>query len=164
MNKALIFELAAARFITERAASALPRSARQLQESSCPGDRMRCDLRGPASSTARLTCSSRSSPIPATAAEDLLEIIMRRYERASTIRGGLGQAAWRHARGLSAMLDRLLRHGHVLKCGPKSWRNKSHHLLQEEPCEGLDSSRLDAHLNWFRSVHHRPVFGSNILA
>jgi hypothetical protein len=24
----------------------------------------------------------------------------------------------------SAMLDRLLHHGHVLKCGPRSWRTK----------------------------------------
>jgi hypothetical protein len=26
---------------------------------------------------------------------------------------------------LSAMLDRLLHHGHVLKCGPRSWRTKT---------------------------------------
>ncbi len=26
---------------------------------------------------------------------------------------------------VSAMLDRLLHHGHVLKCGPRSWRTKS---------------------------------------
>jgi hypothetical protein len=26
--------------------------------------------------------------------------------------------------GPSAMLDRLLHHGHVLKCGPRSWRTK----------------------------------------
>jgi DNA replication protein DnaC len=26
---------------------------------------------------------------------------------------------------VSAMLDRLLHHGHVLKCGPKSWRTKT---------------------------------------
>ncbi len=25
----------------------------------------------------------------------------------------------------SAMLDRLLHHGHVLKCGPRSWRTKT---------------------------------------
>ena len=25
---------------------------------------------------------------------------------------------------VSAMLDRLLHHGHVLKCGPRSWRTK----------------------------------------
>ena len=37
--------------------------------------------------------------LPLTAAEELLELIMRRYERASV------------------MLDRLLHHGHLLKCG-----------------------------------------------
>ncbi len=64
--------------------------------------------------------------LPLTAAEDLLEIIMRRYERASTIVTSnrpvedwgklLGDAA-----AVSAMLDRLLHHGHLLKCGPRSW-------------------------------------------
>lgn len=68
--------------------------------------------------------------LPLTAAEDLLEIIMRRYERASTIVTSnrpvedwgklLGDAA-----AVSAMLDRLLHHGHVLKCGPRSWRTKT---------------------------------------
>ena len=45
--------------------------------------------------------------LPHTASEDLLEIIMRRYER------------------FSAMLDRLVHHGHVLKCGSRSWRTKT---------------------------------------
>ena len=68
--------------------------------------------------------------LPQTAAEDLLEIIMRRYERASTLLTSnrpvddwgklLGDVA-----AVSAMLDRLLHHGHVLKCGPKSWRTKT---------------------------------------
>lgn len=68
--------------------------------------------------------------LPMTAAEDLLEIIMRRYERASTLLTSnrpvedwgklLGDTA-----AVSSMLDRLLHHGHVLKCGPKSWRVKS---------------------------------------
>ena len=68
--------------------------------------------------------------LPPTAAEDLLEIIMRRYERASTLLTTnrpvddwgklLGDVA-----AVSAMLDRLLHHGHVLKCGPKSWRTKT---------------------------------------
>jgi len=26
---------------------------------------------------------------------------------------------------VSAMLDRLLHHGHVLKCGPRTWRTKT---------------------------------------
>ncbi len=68
--------------------------------------------------------------LPLTAAEDLLEIVMRRYERASTLVTSnrpvedwgklLGDAA-----AVSAMLDRLLHHGHVLKCGPRSWRTKT---------------------------------------
>jgi len=68
--------------------------------------------------------------LPLTAAEDLLEIVMRRYERASTLLTSnrpvedwgklLGDVA-----AVSAMLDRLLHHGHVLKCGPRSWRTKT---------------------------------------
>jgi DNA replication protein DnaC len=68
--------------------------------------------------------------LPATAAEDLLEIVMRRYERASTLLTSnrpiddwgklLGDTA-----AVTAMLDRLLHHGYVLKCGPRSWRTKT---------------------------------------
>jgi len=68
--------------------------------------------------------------LPLTAAEDLLEIIMRRYERASTLLTSnrpvedwgklLGDVA-----AVTAMLDRLLHHGHLLKCGPRSWRTKA---------------------------------------
>jgi DNA replication protein DnaC len=68
--------------------------------------------------------------LPMTAAEDLLEIVMRRYERASTLLTSnrpvedwgklLGDVA-----AVSAMLDRLLHHGHVLKCGPRSWRTRT---------------------------------------
>jgi len=68
--------------------------------------------------------------LPATAAEDLLEIVMRRYERASTLLTSnrpiddwgklLGDTA-----AVTAMLDRLLHHGHILKCGPRSWRTKT---------------------------------------
>ena len=41
---------------------------------------------------------------------------------------GLGQAA-RRCRRSEPMLDRLLHHGHVLKCGPRSWRTKTTHRL-----------------------------------
>jgi DNA replication protein DnaC len=68
--------------------------------------------------------------LPSTAAEELLEIVMRRYERASTLLTSnrpvedwgklLGDTA-----AVTAMLDRLLHHGHVLKCGPRSWRTKT---------------------------------------
>jgi DNA replication protein DnaC len=68
--------------------------------------------------------------VPLTAAEDLLEIVMRRYEKASTLMTSnrpvddwgkiLGDTA-----ALSSMLDRLLHHGHLSKCGLKSWRTKA---------------------------------------
>jgi DNA replication protein DnaC len=68
--------------------------------------------------------------LPLTAAEDLLEIVMRRYERASTLLTSnrpvedwgklLGDTA-----AVGSMLDRLLHHGQVLKCGPRSWRTQT---------------------------------------
>jgi DNA replication protein DnaC len=74
--------------------------------------------------------------LPATAAEDLLEIVMRRYERASTLLTSnrpvedwgklLGDTA-----AVAAMLDRLLHHAHLLKCGPRSWRTKLQTDLQD---------------------------------
>lgn len=75
--------------------------------------------------------------LPHTAAEDLLELVMRRYERASTILTSnrpvddwgklLGDTA-----AVTALLDRLLHHAHVLKCGPRSWRTKVHADLQRQ--------------------------------
>ncbi len=75
--------------------------------------------------------------LPHTAAEDLLELIMRRYERASTLLTSnrpvddwgkvLGDTA-----AVTALLDRLLHHAHVLKCGPRSWRTKIHTDLRQE--------------------------------
>jgi DNA replication protein DnaC len=77
--------------------------------------------------------------LPLTAAEELLELIMRRYERASALVTSnrpvedwgklLGDAA-----AVSAMLDRLLHHGHLLKCGPRSWRTRTD--LPAEPAAG----------------------------
>ena len=69
--------------------------------------------------------------LPATAAEDLLEIIMRRYERCSTmLTSNRPVEDWGKLLGdtaaVTAMLDRLLHHGHVLKCGPRSWRTRTH--------------------------------------
>ncbi len=54
---------------------------------------------------------------------------MRRYERASTmITSNRPVDDWGKPLGdslsVTAMLDRLLHHGHVLKCGPRSWRTK----------------------------------------
>lgn len=75
--------------------------------------------------------------LPHTAGEDLLELIMRRYERASTILTSnrpvddwgklLGDTA-----AVTALLDRLLHHAHVLKCGPRSWRTKLQTDLRTE--------------------------------
>jgi DNA replication protein DnaC len=75
--------------------------------------------------------------LPHTAAEDLLEVVMRRYERASTLLTSnrpvddwgklLGDTA-----AVTALLDRLLHHAHVLKCGPRSWRTKVHTDLRQE--------------------------------
>ena len=67
--------------------------------------------------------------LPQTAAEDLLEIVMRRYERTSTLlTSNRPVDDWgkllADVAAVGAMLDRLLHHGHVLKCGPKSWRTK----------------------------------------
>jgi DNA replication protein DnaC len=75
--------------------------------------------------------------LPHTAAEDLLEVAMRRYERASTLLTSnrpvddwgklLGDTA-----AVTALLDRLLHHAHVLKCGPRSWRTKVQTDLRTE--------------------------------
>jgi DNA replication protein DnaC len=67
--------------------------------------------------------------LPPTAAEDLLELVMRRYERASTLfTSNRPVEDWGKVLGdapaIAAMLDRLLHHGHVLKCGPRSWCTK----------------------------------------
>jgi DNA replication protein DnaC len=75
--------------------------------------------------------------LPQTAAEDLLEIIMRRYERASTlITSNRPVDDWGKLLGdtaaVAAFLDRLLHHAHVLTCGPRSWRTR----LQGERSEG----------------------------
>jgi DNA replication protein DnaC len=69
--------------------------------------------------------------LPATAAEDLLEIVMRRHERTSTLMTSNRPVEdWGKLLGdtpaVAAMLDRLLEHGHVLRCGPRSWRMRRH--------------------------------------
>lgn len=78
--------------------------------------------------------------LPATAAEDLLEIVMRRYERASTvITSNRPVEDWGKLLGdtaaVAAMLDRLLHHAHVLKFGPRSWRTKTADLKSGEVAE-----------------------------
>ena len=86
--------------------------------------------------------------LPHTAAEDLLEIIMRRYERASTLLTSnrpvddwgklLGDTA-----AVTALLDRLLHHAHVLKCGPRSWRTKVQTDLRTEDGDEVELTSLD---------------------
>jgi DNA replication protein DnaC len=71
--------------------------------------------------------------LPPTAAEDLLEIVMRRYERASTLlTSNRPVEDWGKLLGdnttVTALLDRLLHHAHVLKCGPGSWRGRGANL------------------------------------
>ena len=88
--------------------------------------------------------------LPMAAAEDLLEIVMRRYERASTLLTSnrpvddwgklLGDSA-----AVTAMLDRLLHHGHVLKCGPRSWRTKTD-LPPQEAAE--ENNLVPGHFRW----------------
>ena len=75
--------------------------------------------------------------LPTTAAEDLLELIMRRYERASTLlTSNRPVDDWGKLLGdnaaVSALLDRLLHHAHVLQCGPKSWRTHNAQSLTKE--------------------------------
>lgn len=76
--------------------------------------------------------------LPPTAAEDLLEIVMRRYERTSTLlTSNRPVEDWGQLLGdtaaVTALLDRLLHHAHVLKCGPKSWRTRLRTDLPSEP-------------------------------
>lgn len=68
--------------------------------------------------------------LPATAAEDLLELVMRRYERVSTlITSNRPVEDWGKLLGdtaaVAAMLDRLLHHAHLVKFGPRSWRTRA---------------------------------------
>jgi DNA replication protein DnaC len=73
--------------------------------------------------------------LPSQAGEELLELIMRRYEKASTIlTSNRPVEDWGKVLGdnaaVTAMLDRMLHHGHVIKCGPRSYRtaNRTAHL------------------------------------
>ena len=102
--------------------------------------------------------------LPHTAAEDLLELIMRRYERASTLLTSnrpvddwgklLGDTA-----AVTALLDRLLHHAHVLKCGPRSWRTKVHTDLRTEEANEVELTGLGrAGKCRICTVHKLPVF------
>ena len=76
--------------------------------------------------------------LPVTAAEDLLELVMRRYERVSTIiTSNRPVEDWGKVLGdvaaTSAMLDRLLHHCHVVTCGPRSYRTRATMKFEQEP-------------------------------
>jgi DNA replication protein DnaC len=159
MNRALVYELATARFVSQREdalflgppgtgkshlAQAIGRAAIQqgfrvvyreahtlieeIADATLDGTRKEylADL---AAVPLLIIDDLGMRKLPHTAAEDLLELVMRRYERASTVLTSnrvvddwgklLGDTA-----AVTALLDRLLHHAHVLKCGPRSWRTK----------------------------------------
>ena len=167
MNRALVYDLATARFIAQREdalftgppgtgkshlAQAIGRSAIQqgyrviyreahtlieeITDATIGGTRKQylADL---ASVPLLIIDDLGMRKLPHTAAEDLLELVMRRYERTSTLLTSnrpvddwgklLGDTA-----AVTALLDRLLHHAHVLKCGPRSWRTKLHTDLSPE--------------------------------
>lgn len=167
MNRALIYELATARFIERREdalflgmpgtgkshlAQAIGRAAIQqgyrvlyreahtlieeIADATLEGTRKAC-LAELATVPLLIIDDLGMRKLPHTAAEDLLELVMRRYERASTLLTSnrpvddwgklLGDTA-----AVAALLDRLLHHAHVLKCGPRSWRTKVQADLRAE--------------------------------
>jgi hypothetical protein len=72
--------------------------------------------------------------LPASAAEDLLEIVMRRYERASTIlTSNRPLDDWPKLFGdtpaVAAFLDRLMHHSHLIEIRGKSYRLHEHSLV-----------------------------------
>jgi DNA replication protein DnaC len=84
--------------------------------------------------------------LPATAAEDLLELVQRRYERASTmLTSNRPVEDWGKLLGdtaaVSALLDRLLHHAFVLPCGPRSRRDYEARARIGDTDAGLKAKR-----------------------
>jgi DNA replication protein DnaC len=167
MSRHLVFELATGRFIAQREdalflgppgtgkshlAQAIGRTAIQLgykvryreafrlleELADATLDGTRKDYLGEITTVPLLIIDDLGMrKLPITAAEDLLEIIMRRHERASTLlTSNRPVDDWGKLLGdtpaVTAMLDRLVHHGHVLTCGPRSWRMKDHAALHKE--------------------------------
>jgi DNA replication protein DnaC len=167
MNRSLVYELATARFIGQREdalflgppgtgkshlAQAIGRAAilqgykvayreahtliEEIAEATIDGTRK--DYLAELASVPLLIVDDLGMrKLPHTAAEDLLELVMRRYERASTlITSNRPVDDWgkllSDTAAVTAMLDRLLHHAHILKCGPRSWRTKLHTDLHRE--------------------------------
>jgi DNA replication protein DnaC len=74
--------------------------------------------------------------LPTSAAEDLLEVIMRRYERASTIvtsnRPLEDWPKFGDTPAVTAFLDRLMHHGHLIEMRSKSYRLHESSLVARE--------------------------------